>query len=210
MKEIKDKKLLEKYLEQYQIRELFDTQNLPFQLFEYEKGEMMNVCHPPTDYLKFLVKGEWNLVYDSSEGRRIVVKHIDKSIGEFFLLGDFELCCERYENNWQEVRTVVHSIEIPLHNLREILLNDNRFLRFMLRNVYNKILIVNPVRDGAMTLEEKVLYYLRYESKNHSITNVKKSAEMFHNSRRQLHRVLKKLMDEGIVEHCTDGYKLYF
>ena len=61
MREIKDEKLLRYYLEQYHIEDIFDTKNLPFQLFEYEKGEMLNICHAPKDYLKFIVNGEWKV-----------------------------------------------------------------------------------------------------------------------------------------------------
>ncbi len=204
MREIKDEKLLKEYLQAYHIEEIFDTPNLPFQLFEYEKGEMMNVCHPPVDYLKFIVKGEWNLFYDSSMGRRYVVGHADT----FFILGDMELCCDKYVNNWQQVSSTVHSVELPLAYLKDTLLNDNRFLRFLLKNISEKMLFINPIRDGAITLEEKVMYYLRYEHPKHYIENVNKVAEELHYSRRQMHRVLNKLIEEDVVKKDGKRYVL--
>ena len=58
MKEIKDKALLQSYLQQYKIPDLFDTKDLPFQLYEYEAGEIMNYKRPSDKYLKFIVSGE--------------------------------------------------------------------------------------------------------------------------------------------------------
>lgn len=202
MREIKDAELLNKYLKQYGIEELFDTKDLPFQLVEYEKGEMLNSSHSPKEYLKFIVKGEWKLFYDSSLGRRTVVGNYDS----FVMLGDFEFCTDMYLNNWQQALSVIHSVELPLFNVRRVLQNDNRFLRFLLKNMSEKILMTTPIRDGAMTLEEKVLFYLEYESPEHCIENVNKTAEIFHHSRRQLHRVLKKLMDNGSVVKKDNKY----
>ena len=42
MQEIRDSQKLETYLNQFHIRELFDTRDLPFRLYRYEVGEMLN------------------------------------------------------------------------------------------------------------------------------------------------------------------------
>ena len=46
MREIRDPELLEHYIRTYHIRSFFDTQDLPFRLYEYAPGEMINVVHP--------------------------------------------------------------------------------------------------------------------------------------------------------------------
>jgi len=60
MQEVQNKEQLEFYLEKHHIRELFDTPNLPFRLYRYEVGEMMNILHPGQEYLKFIVEGSFD------------------------------------------------------------------------------------------------------------------------------------------------------
>lgn len=201
MREIRDEKLLNEYLEQYQIRALFDTQELPFLLCEYEPGEMMNFAHPTRDYLKFTVKGTWNIYYDSSNGRRQVIHHSS----HFALLGDLEFCSRYDSENWQEASTTVHCVELPLAQLRETLLRDNRFLRFLLQSLSEKMIGASSVRDGASTLEENLLYYLRHECPGHAVTEVEQTAMRLHYSRRQLQRVLKSLTQRGMLKKEAKG-----
>lgn len=204
MREIQDEALLEEYLGRYQIRTLFDTQELPFILCEYAPGEMINLAHPVREYLKFVVKGTWDIYYDSSGGRRQIIFRGD----QFHLLGDLEFCTEYGSENWVEVRTTVHCVELPLTRLRETLLQDNRFLRFLLKSLSQKIIGASPVRDGAATLEEKLLYYLGHECPNHTITEVEQTAQLLGYSRRQLQRVLKSLTDRGALQKEAKGHYL--
>ena len=57
MREIRDPELLEHYIRTYHIRSFFDTQDLPFRLYEYAPGEMINVVHPLEESIKFFVEG---------------------------------------------------------------------------------------------------------------------------------------------------------
>lgn len=195
MKELKNQTLLRHYLKKHQIQALFDTKDLPFQLFEYEPGEMMNIAHSPSEYIKFVVKGEWDIFCDNSNGKRHMICHGN----DFTLLGDIEFCGEYETSNWQEVCSTVHCVELSLSNLRSLLLQDNRFLRFLLHSLSRKLIGASPSRDGAATLEENLLYYLRYECSDHRITQVEQTALRLHYSRRQLQRVLKELTERGVL-----------
>lgn len=42
MRELTDAKLMNAYIEQDRIRSLFDTERLPFRLYRFEKGEILN------------------------------------------------------------------------------------------------------------------------------------------------------------------------
>lgn len=201
MKEIKDKELLEKYIKAYKIDEFFDTQGLPFRLYEYERGEMMNIAHPSGDYLKFIVKGEWDLYYDANDGSRYLVSHS----GGFCVIGDTEFCIGTESNRWQEVRTTVHSVEFATAHLRETLMNDNRFLRFLLRNLTEKLLRYPQIQESASTLEERLIYYMRCECQDQMIHEVEQTAFRLNCSRRQLQRVLKKLVEKEILVKKSKG-----
>ena len=45
MIEITDKNLLEVYLNKYNIRSIFSSGDIPFKLYRYDVGEMMNISH---------------------------------------------------------------------------------------------------------------------------------------------------------------------
>lgn len=203
MRQIKDPKQVEHCLAQYHIREMFDTPGLPFRLYEYAPGEMLNILHPPTEYLKLIVKGEYTIFFDSSLGQRYVMEHSDAPT----ILGDFEFCTTEYLSSWQRAETTVYSVELPLLTSRPILMNDVRFLQTLLKSITGKIVRKStPLREGAFTLEELVLYHLRFESPTHSITNVSQTAQQLHHSRRQLQRVLKKLTEQEILRQVQPGH----
>lgn len=75
MRELKDPELLAYYLKKYKISSLFDTKALPFRLFEYLPGEMMNSSRSPEDYLKFVVAGEWQIYAQHADGSRSLIGH---------------------------------------------------------------------------------------------------------------------------------------
>lgn len=57
MREIRDPELLEHYIHKFHIRSFFDTRDLPFRLYEYAPGEMINIVHPLQESIKFFVEG---------------------------------------------------------------------------------------------------------------------------------------------------------
>lgn len=79
MRQIQDLRQVERCLTHYHIREMFDTPDLPFRLYEYAPGEMLNILHPPAEYLKLIVKGEYTIFFDSSLGQRYILEHSDSS-----------------------------------------------------------------------------------------------------------------------------------
>lgn len=135
MRELKDPELLAYYLKKYKISSLFDTKALPFRLFEYLPGEMMNSSRSPEDYLKFVVAGEWQIYAQHADGSRSLIGHGR----DFSILGDLEFCGEKPSVHWQEVLKTVHTLELPMKEMRPILMEDNRFLRFLLHNLARKM-----------------------------------------------------------------------
>lgn len=205
MRQIQDPRQVERCLTHYHIREMFDTPDLPFRLYEYAPGEMLNILHPPAEYLKLIVKGEYTIFFDSSLGQRYVLEHSDGPT----ILGDFEFCASDYLSSWQRAETTVYSVELPLLTIRSTLMHDVRFLQTLLKSITEKIVRKStPLREGAFTLEELVLYHLRYESPTHSIENVSQTAQQLHHSRRQLQRVLQKLAAQGVVQQVRPGHYL--
>lgn len=202
MKEIKDKALLQSYLQQYKIPDLFDTKDLPFQLYEYEAGEIMNYKRSSDKYLKFIVSGEL-LFYTIIEDGQQLTGFKGPLIG---LLGDLELCGVKIENTYQEALTTVHSVELPLAKFKNQILDDNTFLRYLLyRIVKRHIEMTNPELVHATSVEKRLLHYLEYESSNHSISGVEAMAFRLRCSRSQVQRALKTLLQKGQIQKTGRG-----
>ena len=90
MKLLQNPALLEKYLAQYEIPQKFDTPGLPFCLWEYERGEILNYIKDPGQVLRFLVSGTIQIYAVRADGSRYPLSHSDG----FTLLGDMEFCGE--------------------------------------------------------------------------------------------------------------------
>lgn len=201
MREIHDQELLDHYLKRYNIEALFDTPDLTFHLYEYDQGELMNVLHPTTEYLKFVVEGSFRGYSINSEGKYTFGA---KAISAFYVQGDLEFCGFRNASHYDEVVEKVLTIELPLHTLRETLLNDNRFLRHLIHRIGTKLAAESHMLMRT-SLEDSLLYYLRNMCPDHRITSVEDTALRLNYSRSQLQRVLRDLTSRGILEKQGKG-----
>jgi len=195
MREIHDPELLEHYLRKYHIRSFFDTPNLPFRLYEYAPGEMINVLRPVEESIKFIVEGVFDHYTIQEDGSPYLIAHCDG----FGFLGDLAFCCRQPKNRYQEVLATVRSIELPLEPLRTTLENDNRFLRFLIDTMAQRMTLSLNTRICDESAEHAILAYLHWRCPNHTITNVSEAAFHTNFSRRQVQRVLKDLTEKGVL-----------
>ncbi|MBQ7001186.1 MAG: hypothetical protein IJN67_09110 [Oscillospiraceae bacterium] len=202
MQEIRDLQKLETYLERFHIRELFDTRDLPFRLYRYEVGEMLNILRPTRDYLKFVLEGSFDLYSIREDGGRHLVWHCEG----FTFLGDLEFCGKTAGMRYQEVTRTVYSIELPLEVLRPTLQKDVRFLNFLLDTMSIKFAGTSMDLVGFSDLQERLLYHIRYECPDQTITSVSQTAFRLNYSLRQTQRVLQELTREGILKRKRKGH----
>lgn len=201
MREIHDPKLLEHYLQKYHIRSFFDTQALPFRLYEYAPGELLNVVHPVEESIKFIVEGVFDHYLIQDDGTPYLIAHCDG----FGFLGDLAFCCRQPKNRYQEVLEPLRAVELPLEPLRRTLENDNRFLRFLIDTMAQRMTLSMNTRISDSSAEQAVLAYIRWNCPNQTITNVTAAAFHTNFSRRQIQRVLKELTGKGILIHSGKG-----
>ena len=201
MREILDPQLLEHYLEKYHIRNYFDTPDLPFRLYEYAPGEMLNIVHPMEETIKFFVEGIFDHYTIREDGTPYLISHCDG----FGFMGDLAFCRRQPQNRYQEVTQTLRAVELPLEPLRPVLENDNRFLRFLLDTMAQRMTMSMYVRVSESSAEHALLAYLRWACPDHSITNVSDTAFRLNFSRRQLQRVLKELTEKGILTRTGKG-----
>lgn len=205
MKQIKDERKLSVFLDQYQIRSLFSTENLTFRLYQYEKGEILNFLRDSNCFLQFLVSGSVQIYAVHKDGRRRPVCLVE----EFTVLGDMEFCGEAPDLFLVEATGKVICIELSLKECRESLLNDNVFLRYLLHSVAHKMAMFSQAEAMFTSLEEKLLYYFRHGCPGQELKGVDAAAMRLCCSRRQLQRLLKSLTERNIVEKLGKGtYRL--
>jgi len=201
MREIRDQELLEFYLRKYHIRSFFDTQDLPFRLYEYAPGEMINVVHPMEESMKFIVEGVFDHYKIQEDGSPYLIAHCDG----FGFMGDLAFCGRQPLNRYQEVLETVRAVELPMEPLRKTLENDNRFLRFLIDTMAQRMTASMHIRSDMVTAEQAVLAYLRWRCKDHAITNVTEAAFHLNYSRRQIQRTLKDLTTKGTLIRTGKG-----
>lgn len=193
MTECMDSKLLEHYLKKYKIREIFDTKDLPFRLYRYETGEMMNIAHSQEQYLKFLVDGRVAMysINDNGDMQQL----FEEKAPAFW--GEVEICGRSFSHHYHEVIKTAYCIELPLEPLRDILWNDLRFMQYLVSRMSESIYLAAGMME-VMTenLETRLIHYLKHTCKNKTMSGMELTAKHLQCSRRQLQRVVAKLIEE--------------
>ena len=202
MKELRDPVLLEHYLRKFHIRSFFDTPDLPFRLYEYAPGEMINVVHAMEEIIKFIVEGGFDHYKIQEDGTPYLIAHCDG----FGFMGDLAFCGRQPANRYQEVMETLRAVELPLESLRKTLENDNRFLRFLLDTMAQRMTNSMHIRSDMTSAEKALLGYLRWRCPDHTITNVTETAFHMNYSRRQLQRVLKDMTEKGTLIRLGKGH----
>lgn len=205
MHQIQNPELLEQYLQKYHIRSFFDTPNLPFRLYEYEPGEMINVVHPMEESIKFIVEGVFDHYALQEDGTAYLIAHCEG----FGFMGDLAFCRRSPQGRYQEVMETVRAVELPLEPLRKTLENDNRFLRYLLDTMAQRMTASMENQLERSSADKSLVTYLRWRCPNQTITNVGEAAFHLNISRRQLQRVLKQLTEQGaLVKEGKGCYRL--
>lgn len=205
MHEIHDKALLQRYIQQHQIYSLFDSKELPFRLYEYAPGEIMNLLRPNDRYLKFVVEGVVDLYAILPSGEKHM---IHRSVG-FGMLGYMEFCGQHAPERCQEVVQTVRTLELDLTQVRDALDRDIPFLHYVMNCMAQLLTFSLPLHPEFDSLEDALLAYLHWHCPDGTIRNVEETAARLNHSRRQLQRVLKNLTEKGILKKEGRGcYRL--
>ena len=77
MKRIFDRALLDFYLQKYEIPSLFNTPDLAFSLYQFEKGERLDILNPE-EYLSFLVNGSIEISANRDDGTSYPLGYLDR------------------------------------------------------------------------------------------------------------------------------------
>ena len=205
LRRIRDKKQVEYWLQKGHIRENFDTENLPFSVCRFEKGEYLTRQGGRLAELLFLIEGEVQIYGIREDGSVTPVNRHEAPV----LLGDAEFVMGGASSLFTEARTTVICAALPMEPYRAELDRDVKFLHLLLRSYAGKFHTMATLEASAKTIEERVLLYMRHVCPNGEIGGIETALLLLRCSRRQLQRVLKKLCEENTVEKVGKGkYRL--
>lgn len=202
MKKITDAERIADWVKRENIQDYFDTKHLEFQANEYEKGEFITSPYVSPGQILFLVEGVVQVYSLRNDGGISPVSQTSK----LALLGDAEFCTQESSPFFVEAKTKVVCLTLSVDKYRDALNRDLRFLHVLLQSFLNKLKMFSSINVVALTIEERVLLYMRTLSPNGELRGIETATVQLRCSRRQLQRVLKKLCDAGEVEKIGKGH----
>lgn len=202
---VRDADKLEKLLAKYQIRDLFDTQDLQFKLYSYKKGEFLTSPEQPMTDLLFLVEGNI-MIYGIHESARVEPVSYR---GPMVLLGDMEFAGANKNVLFAQAASDVLCAALSVSRYENVIRRDAKFLYYMLRSVTEKFRSSTEMDLQNENLTQRVLFYLTYIAPDGSLKGIDAATYQLHCSRRQLQRVLKELCEKGTLKKTGRGqYRL--
>ena len=205
MKLINDEKLLNEYIDKFDINSYFSTPDLRFRLIKFDKGNMITRSKSKLEYYLFIVSGSCKIYSLNAEGSIYSVAQSDG----FWFCGDIEFATKEDSTFVTEAITDVYCVGLSVDECDEILHRDIKFLNFICRKLGNGYHQATLVDYSGRSLEDKLSNYLEAIAPNNEFNGVEKMVAVLKCSRRQLQRVIAKLCDEGSLEKTGKGsYRL--
>jgi CRP-like cAMP-binding protein len=201
MKKTNSQKRLQTFLEADHISSFFSSPDLPFELYQFEKGEFLNNELDPSGYLLFPVSGSIRILHVRDDGSMYQIA----SGRSLTCLGDMEFASGRISPYLVEAVTVCQCIVLPLKNTRSSLENDPVFLRFLLCQLAEKMDLSTASQAIPRSLKERLDFYIRTQCTDNTLKGVAKAASALGVSRRQLLRILKQMCEEGTMAKTGKG-----
>lgn len=211
MKKIKNPELVDKYINKYNIDDIFSTSMREhMELFYFKRNEYICKEDENIDYLFFFVEGKAKIYISLKNGKSLLINFYYP----FMVLGDLELINLTKATTNMEVIEDAYCIGLPLKKVRDELLNDAKFLRFICSSLGNKM--DTSSRNGTINLlyplENRLASYMMATRENgnriqfdETLTEI---AELLGTSYRHLLRTINNLINKGILKKSKYGYEI--
>ncbi|MGD6888343.1 Crp/Fnr family transcriptional regulator [Bacillus mobilis] len=200
--------LITHYLEINKMLEIFSEKDPAyFQLNHFEKGGLICNIDDEIDRLYFVVKGKVKVYTITPEGKKLILRFINP----LAVVGDIEFIQNSKAHNAVETCSDVVAISVSHTVIRNKLLQDPKFMNFLLENIANTLKI--STRFTALNLlypvEVRVASYLLSISTDSNgnmykedldATSVSSIADFIGVSYRHVIRVLQKFYKEKLIE----------
>lgn len=172
MKVITESKEIEQNLTAADIQQYFDSSDIVFSMRVYSKGEFLSQPFVTVESYQFVIKGELSVYYVKEDGNKYSLAYGNCSK----TVGDIELVHDNGSPIYAEAISDVTTIAISLDKYRDRLLNDKCFMRFLLKNLAERLIF--HANEGAtyIPLQERVLNYMKYHCKDSTLSGVEKAS----------------------------------
>lgn len=205
MREITDQLKIRSWIAEHHIQDCFDTPNLEFQAYQYEKGEYLTTPGGPLQNILFLISGTIRIYGVRQDGSMSPVTQSSNNT----LIGDLEYHDNGTSGFFTEARSTVICVSLSINRYRTLLDRDLRFLHVLLASCSVKLRSFASFDTAAHTVEERILMYMQNSTPTKEINGIEKAVINLRCSRRQLQRTLKKLCENGRIEKIDKGrYRL--
>ncbi len=207
MKRIYDKTLLERYIRQFGIDALFESDMRPYMsLFSYDRGECICNNGDVMEYFYFNVKGKLK-IYTLMENGKSLLLRFNKPLS---ILGEVEfLSGYRVKCNVDSLNEAL-LIGIRMEDIHKYAGNDPTFLKYVIQCLGYKLYTISNTTSINLLfpLEKRFASYMisiasdetTLQRQNEIKTsNMIEMATLLGTSYRHLNRVMRELADQGII-----------
>lgn len=206
MKQINKPSLLQEYIRQYHIQDIFsfDISGV-VKLFSFQRGEFLLELGVPSEYLYFLTSGNIQ-IYTYTVSEKMYIKDYYK--GSAPVVGEAAVLWGNLPTSTVQALTDGTCVGISVKQYREELLNDNVFLRYVCQTLSERLRSSNHITPMD-PVEVRFGAFLISNSENGIFSfNLSTCATLLNTSYRHLFRVINKLCDVGILKRVDNGYQI--
>lgn len=209
MERIKKKELIVHYIKKYKINNYFSFDITDkVELLSFQKNELIISQGYPSQYLYMLVRGEISLYSLTEENGKSIALG---SIKPFHFIGEMASLQNKEPYNNVQANTDVYCLALSYHRYRKTLLNDPRFLRYIIKalvkrceNLNNKITAYQ--NDSSKQMVAK--FILLNNIDNILNTSIRYCADSIGCSYRHVIRVLNQFCEAHILEKQNKKYHI--
>lgn len=201
MRMLHDRALMKQFQEEWDIESIFTDPDLPFHFYRYSEGESLIAKNPLNRCVKFVLEGGFRIYTITPDGSEYVIFQGHRKE----LISQWHVGSEHYQIVSADAVTPVVTAELLLDDCEKRLMEDTRFLRFLL------VQISSAYREFAMeaiyreeTVEKRLISLLEKDPQ-HSFSGVEEMAKRLHCSRSQLQKALRVLISSNRIKRTRKG-----
>ncbi len=207
MIKVDDNSLLDKYITNSGILDIFSTDINPYiDLLHFNKGEFLINEGECSNYLYFLVNGKLKVFSHSSSGKIMSLYHFNS----FEIIGETCSLWDKPPTASVQTTSACYCIGISMKH-RDVLLNDIKFLRYTCKNLGERLSYMNNNTCINLydSLENRLASFILRREKNGIFSyNLTECAELLCTSYRHLLRVINSFCASGKLEKNKKSYKI--
>ena len=196
---------MQQYIEKYELSNVLNQPLLNhISLSTYKKGEFIVREGEVPNFLYFLVEGRVKFYATSEEGKTLILGFRNS----FTVFGDIEFMHKLPYTNTLEAVTDVVVLKIPLTVVHQEGMQYLPFTTFMLEILTRKFYVNNKTVSlnflyGVDVRVASYLLSMTVSEESVAVSHLKEAAEFMGTTYRHVNRILKKLIEEGIIERSN-------